>query len=158
MKTKHGGKRVGAGRRRVMSLEQRLELGGACEKLWRDRAERRARAAHESRQGLSEVRKLQAELHAMPVKERKHGRFLRERLGDVAQGLKEAVGRRRFVALKLVRPYGERERIVRAVAWCASRRGGQTITEATLNECWREFRKIATRLKREARPRGRVRS
>src|SRR5262252_9122958 len=48
-KDRRGGPRPGAGRKRVLTEDQMIFIGGKCEQLWKAAAKRRAKERHEAK-------------------------------------------------------------------------------------------------------------
>ena len=91
---------------------------------------------HRDRADLATLHEIQQELRKTPPTDRRS--FGANELIEEASFAAEEAGR--IHTLRKIRPYGQRERFVQRLA------GDLGVSHSTLNECWREFRKLEQRL------------
>jgi hypothetical protein len=133
----HGGSRIGAGRKRQLTIYQRVRIGTVCEYKSRLIAEQRAESRGASHPNAAKIQKLQEKMSG------KRGRFADRRFPwDVATISRQLdkIGRRSTIGLR--RPKGVRADILREVAAEVYRAERIRITARMVRRCWTEYRQF----------------
>lgn len=149
---RRGGAREGAGRRPILSDEQRLKIGAAIHRrLWRKTQAEFVRSV-EAKFGDDNLRALWASLEATPRAGRRKvdPEALADHLADIQAEIEEGglQGRRYFRGPTRVAP-GIRGPIIRSVARAASRLLRASVSERTVERCLEEYRAIEARVTSE---------
>ena len=147
---RRGGTRQGAGRKPILTDEQRLQIGAAIHRrLWRRTRVEFARAV-DAKFADDDLAALWAELNRIAIAERRNLDFGDVRLADVQVEIEEGglQGRRYFSGPRRVGPR-IRGPVVRSVARAASRLFGVSISPRTAERCLEEYRAIDARFSRE---------
>jgi len=152
---KRGGKRPGAGRKPKLTELQRLRVGGHCERLWREAAEKKLQSAIAERSAA--VQETYERARWVPLKDRGHwisSDAGEEYLDDVDFALREeqqitadnSTPPSRLLTVHVARPKGVHDEIVAKVAQ------HYRISERLTQTCWDEFRRIEKRLREDDTP------
>lgn len=130
------------GRRQVLSLLQRIAVGGECERLWRALAEKSAVDRYENQPETIALRIEQRRTDLIPVRLRRRSQ---ESLADIRADIEDVLdGRSRFVSIPVKRPKGLRADVIRkAIGWCR-RKYRIDITSRRAEACWKEYRRFVS--------------
>ena len=142
-----GGKRAGAGRKRILTDCQEGWIGARCAELWEAELEKARAKAFEALAPayLEEVAKAQS----VPIDQR--AQWLRSQAfeyhqDDIDSAIREDQGitdeeveASRFVRIIPKRPYGRRAAIIAQVAAEASARYGTPIKASFVADAWKQF-------------------
>jgi len=147
-----GGRREGAGRRRRLSLLERVRIGARCERLWRAAHSEALRDLLDSKteQARHQWRKAQE----IPIHQR--NRWLKSQDGedyveDVRGAMQEDQGidlvdddadPSPVISVDLKFPRGERQAIIKRVSAEMSDELGRLIGPGAVDKCWKEFRRL----------------
>jgi len=147
---RRGGTRQGAGRKPILTDEQRLQIGAAIHRrLWRRTRVEFARAV-DAKFADDDLATLWAGLNKIPVADRHKVDVDDVRLADIKVEIEEGGlhGRRYFSGPRRVAPR-IRGPIVRSVARAATRLFGVSISPRTAERCLEEYRALDARFSRE---------
>ena len=154
-----GGRREGAGRKRVLDEWERLAVGGRCEEVWREMSED-ARLKHVSAR-TTHVQAVWDEARAIPVSERRKwikSHAFRDYLEDVEFALQSDDGisppeneagevepgieirADRLLDVTVPRLKGYRQDIIDRIAADETRLRGHDVSSNLVKLCWKEFR------------------
>ena len=147
---KHGGEREDAGRKPIVDELTRLKVGARCEAMMREKAEIvKAKTINET---LSTLQELQEKANQIPLQERP-GWLDKEAgqdyLDDVSftlqtiQNLGDEIEPAKAMRIKLKRPWGAREEIIKKVA------AESSLTERLVRTCWDEYRQFLRQSKED---------
>lgn len=145
-----GGKRVGAGRPKLLSAEQRFAVGVECESRWEAIRAEKERAAIEASFSDSDYRSLIEEARAIPQEERRTW-LASARAADRSQEVdwsidrmtSVAIGRsRRLREVRYAMPYGVRNAIIADVVSWTAHRFNVAVSRDTVDRCWKIVRKF----------------
>ena len=149
----HGGARAGAGRPRKYDLEEIVDIGYACEKLWCEASDAAVTARYASLKNASEIQLLRDGAPHNDLDKRKTW-FESERYWDVYKGDLEALLHERagtpfddisaefesdaprIVTISTKPPRGTRKRIIETVATESG------LSENTVDNLWQAFRRF----------------
>jgi hypothetical protein len=148
--SRRGGARDGAGRKPILTDEQRLQIGAAIHRrLWRKTRAEFARTV-DAKFADDDLLALWAELNKIPTAERRNVDSDDARLADIQVEIEEGglQGRRYFSGPRRIAPR-VRGPIVRSVARAASRLFGVSISLRTAERCLEEYRALDARVSRE---------
>lgn len=150
---KHGGSRVGAGRKLLLTAIQRMEIGANCEKEWKElyiAAEEKARAELPQASGIDDLIR---EINEIPVGERKsaetqlqvedHAKDLQYLLDHQARLISpELEGSRILPRVQPKRPYGAKKAVIASAATHFTAAFGVEVKPSIVKKCWDEWREI----------------
>jgi hypothetical protein len=148
--SRRGGARQGAGRKSILTDEQRLQIGAAIHRrLWRRTRWEFARAV-DAKFADDDLSALWAELDKIPTADRRNLDSNDVRLADIEVEIEEGglQGRRYFSGPSRVAPR-IRGPIVRSVARAASRLFGISVSPRTAERCLEEYRVLDAKLSRD---------
>ena len=140
----HGGKRIGAGRKPILTWIQRFEIGSMCEQLWRDLAVKNAKERHAKSQVALNVRGHQDRAQIVPITHRKKA-TARETVSEISGDIDDLLNHRRLQSLPLRRPRNARAQIMEQVIGKFSRTQRIAITFRRVEACWKEYRAFEAR-------------
>jgi hypothetical protein len=136
------------GRKSVLTLFEKLAVGGECERLLQVRAEQQAMATHRAQPHLRDVKKIQSEFASVPVASRSSRVWqdaIRYARSEIAEILSDVETR----PIRLKRQYGKRNEILdAAIEWCAATYG-KTISRRRAQDCRDTFAAMMRRRERE---------
>ena len=139
---------VSRGRKPVLTLFEKLAVGGECERLWQALAEQQAMARYRNRPNLRDVKKIQSDLASVPVASRGH-RVWQDTRRRASSEIAEIFSDIETQPIRVRRPYGKRTEILdAAIEWCAAT-VGKTISRRRAQDCWDTFSAMTKRLERE---------
>jgi hypothetical protein len=138
-----GGRREGAGRKRVLDPIQAILIGIECEKRWERLARKQALQKNQNRPDIQQVRVHQARLGTIPVKLRRRS-SVAETLAEVGEDIGSLLPKGRFRAIPIKRPYGARARIIADVIEWYLKRTGRRLTARRVDECWDRHRTVSS--------------
>lgn len=139
-----GGARRGAGRKPVLTSEQRLEIGAVIhDMLWRETRARSDRAL-EAKLAEDDLPMLWAGLDRM---RHAHSDVGDRQLADIQAAIEEGILQgRRYVPGPIRIAPGIRQSIIRRVALAASQRWRLTVSERMAERCLEEYRALKARV------------
>jgi hypothetical protein len=142
-----GGARRGAGRKPVLTSEQRLEIGAVIhDMLWRETRARSDRAI-EAKLAEDDLPTLWAGLDRM---RHAHPDVCDRQLADIQAAIEEGILQgRRYVPGPIRIAPGIRVSIIRRAALAASRRWRLTVSERMAERCLEEYRALKARVDAE---------
>lgn len=147
-----GGRRKGAGRKKLLDYVSRLAIGWRCEQLWREAWEAKANKTKKTLDAEMPKTRLEwVKAHAIPVAERAawlkgagawhwenvYLALCEDQEGDTYDPRQPA---RRLIYL-VKRPKGVRKDIMKRVAAEETAKRGITITPRMVETCWKELRR-----------------
>src|SRR5215218_3491723 len=142
-----GGARRGAGRKPILTSEQRLEIGAVIhDMLWRATQVRSDRMLA-AKLAEDDLPMLWADLDRM---RRAHPNVLDRQLADIQAAIEEGIlqGRRYIPGPNRIAP-GIRRSIIRRLALAASQRWRLTVSERMAERCLEEYRALKARVDAE---------
>ena len=158
----HGGRRSNAGRKPLLSLGERLEVGSICEKKWDDLAREAAESRLDKRAEADGIREEQGRLQKI---QEQWGRSaagrksyaaevlsVAEILEEVSAEIDEIVkgrGASRMFSVPLRRPQRSKDRVLQEVSELTTAATGKQISKRMVKTCWDEFRSLHRALKSE---------
>ena len=156
----HGGTRSGAGRPNKYDLEVKIEIGYACEKLWREASEATGEARLASIKHAAEIRARHEAVSHIPVHERKawlESEAYQEHRGDIEALLHDRAetpfddhsaeyesDAPRLVTISTKPPRGTRKRIIETVATESG------LSKNAVDNLWQAFRRATQELRNSA--------
>lgn len=153
---KRGGRRIGAGRKPVLTELEKLWVGGECEARWRSKTQEKSRARFEAHcEDLVEAHK---RIQAVRLEERRNRASNPNPLGSGEDRLDELVAdvreeiasanlargenpNNRLWSYRIIRPYDESPGIIAEVAKLASEQLGRKVSTRMVERAWDKFRK-----------------
>lgn len=152
-----GGKRLDAGRPSQLSDTEWLEIGAECEGRWRAEKQRLEVEAINAHPGRRECQEAADEVMKVPIEERNdwHETYEAEDHHDTVEGILRDVNGMddaddnpapRLITIKIPRPYGVRDRIIRDVADEFTTRLGKTVTPSRVRHAWDEVMSAVRRV------------
>jgi hypothetical protein len=146
MKSGHGGRRAGAGRKPVLGLVDRISVGAEFERRWLEVQEAEAEAKYDmvarNADAQHEIEKHQERLRDARVHltQPQQKNIAKKRWKEVDASL-DKIGRSRSMPLK--RPKGQRAAVINNVVdWWNERFPGSEITPRYVAECIVEYREF----------------
>ena|SRR5674476_50388 len=140
---------MGRGRKPVLTLFEKLAVGGECQRLWHDLAEKEAMATRQTRPDLQDVRKIQSDLTSVPVAVRS-SRVWKDAVRQASFEIADILSNVETQPIRSKRPYGKRIEILdAAIEWCAATYG-KTISRRRAQDCWDTFSATMKRRERES--------
>ena len=140
---KHGGKRENAGRKPIVDELTRLKVGAKCEAMQREKAETiKTKTIHET---LSSLQELQERANRLPLQERPgwpEKEAGQDHIDDMSftlqtiQNLGDEIEPTKAMRIKLKKPWGASEEIIKKVA------AESSLTERLVRTCWDEYRQF----------------
>jgi hypothetical protein len=108
---------VSRGRKPVLTLFEKLAVGGECERLWQALAEQQAMARYRNRPNLRDVKKIQSDLASVPVASRGH-RVWQDTRRRASSEIVEIFSDIETQPIRARRPYRKRTEILDAAIKC----------------------------------------
>jgi hypothetical protein len=150
-KDTRGGAGRKQGRKKVLTFEQMLDLGMACENLWHRLTERKGWADYRNQPHVKGIRQEQARTDLIPLRARARRdsrdpiRDISENIDDILDHARRAAGHAtpkftRAVNIPLKRPYGKRELVKRVVIRWYRCTHGIVVSPRRIQACWAEYR------------------
>jgi len=139
---------MGRGRKPVLTLHEKVAVGGECERLLQVDAEQQAMATHRTQPHLRDVKKIQSQFASVPVASR-NSRIWRDAVRHARSEIAEILSDVETQPIRVKRPYGKRIEILdAAIEWCAATYG-KTISRRRAQDCRETFSAMMKRLERE---------
>ena len=139
----HGGRRIGAGRKRALSSQQQFLIGAECERRWEEAAVNRALAQYERQDWAGSIRDEQGRASLIPLRIRKtrDGKRARSDINEEIEAILEGPPlRSRFNSIAMRRPWGLRAAIIGEVRAWARDRYSIDVTARRIEHCWDGYR------------------